>query len=118
MQKISSGTLAPTVSERTSSPGGGSDVGGFHRTVVVNESVVGAEIDDESVLLNAETGIYFGLDAVGTQIWRLLGKEAGTSEIFDLLLAEYDVEPTQLRSDLAQFMDLLIAKDLVRVVEG
>ena len=88
--------------------------GATQRGLVLNETVVSAELDDELVLLNVETGIYFGLDAIGSRIWRLLAQGAAEGDIFDRLLAEYDVEPAQLRSDLSGFLKVLTAKGLAR----
>jgi len=88
------------------------------RTLAASESVVGAGLDDETVLLNVETGIYFGLDAVGTQIWKAIETGAREGEIFERLLAEFEVEPAQLHTDLDAFIELLIAKDLARVVDA
>ncbi len=84
--------------------------------IAINESVVCAELDGEAVLLNVETGIYFGLDSIGARIWALLVDGAGQAEILDRLLAEYDVEPAELRSDLSEFLSRLAAKGLTRPI--
>ena len=86
------------------------------RRAVISESVACAELGDEVVLLNVETGIYFGLDAVGADMWRLLTEGAAEGDIVDRLLAEYDVEPDRLRADLAAVLDALEAKGLARIV--
>jgi hypothetical protein len=88
------------------------------RRAVINESVACAELGDEVVLLHVDTGIYFGLDSMGAEIWQLLRDGVGDVDIFDRLLAEYDVDPTQLCADLVAFLDTLDAKGLVRTVTG
>jgi hypothetical protein len=55
-----------------------------------NESVVYAELDDEAVLLNVETGLYFGLDPIGVQIWKLLTDGVSKDQIADRLLSVDD----------------------------
>jgi hypothetical protein len=87
-------------------------------SLVASESVVAAELDDEMVLLNVETGIYFGLDELGARIWRLLAAGADIDEMLDELLAEYDVAPEVLHADLVQFFDLLVQKGLARAQSG
>jgi hypothetical protein len=72
------------------------------RTFVVNESVVYAELDDEAVLLNIESGIYFGLNDVSTEIWKAL-------EHVDL---------TRLAADVNAFLAALQASELVHAVQG
>lgn len=88
------------------------------RRVTVSESVVDAVLGDEAVLLNVQSGIYFGLDAVGARIWELLKEGASEDEINDRLLGEYRVEPRRLREDVAGFMRTLASRDLTREVCG
>lgn len=87
------------------------------RRVSTSESVVCAELGDEAVLLNIETGIYFGLDAVGAEIWGMVVAGLAEDEIHRRLLADYDVPPERLRADLDGFLDALIANGLARVVD-
>jgi hypothetical protein len=83
--------------------------------ITVNAAVVSADLDGEAVLLNVETGVYFGLDQLGTEIWK--GIERGDREdiICEQLLEQYDVEPRQVRQDLADFVAQLVEKGLVDV---
>jgi hypothetical protein len=83
----------------------------------VSEAVVYAELEDEAVLLNAESGLYFGLDAIGTRIWKLLEQRASEETIIARLYEEFDVSMDQLRQDVAAFLRLLEAKGLVSAVE-
>ena len=85
--------------------------------LTINETVVCAELDDEMVLLNVETGVYFGLDAVGTRIWGLLTQGATEDEIVAQLLDEYDVPRDELSVDVSSFLDDLQSKGLARIVD-
>jgi hypothetical protein len=85
--------------------------------VVPNESVVGAELDGEAVLLNVDTGVYFGLDALATRIWNLITQGATEDQIVNHLLEEYEAERAQLSADTAEFLELLVAKGLARISE-
>lgn len=87
------------------------------RTIVISESVIAAELDGEAILLDVVNGIYFGLDEVGTRIWGLLTDGLSPTMIRDELLAEYDVDPESLESDVSAFLDRLLAKGLARVVD-
>ena len=40
--------------------------------VRIPESVLFQELDGEAVLLHLESGVYFGLDPIGTRMWHLL----------------------------------------------
>ena len=78
------------------------------------ESVVFTELDGEAVLLNVESGIYFGLDATGTRMWGLVSEGLTDDEILARLLDEYDVSCEQLRVDIDAFLEALRAQGLVR----
>jgi len=78
-------------------------------------SVVCAELEDESVLLNIETGVYYGLDPLGTQIWQLLAEGAAEDDIVSRLLQEYEVDIVQLRADISRFLQQLHAQGLIDV---
>ncbi len=61
-------------------------------------------LGDEVVILNLSTGIYFGLDSVGTRIWQLVSEHGSTEKVLEALWAEYEVEESKLRQDF----DILI----------
>jgi hypothetical protein len=86
--------------------------------ITTSESVVDAVLGDEAVLLNIQSGVYFGLNAVGTRIWELLVQGTTQEEIVDRLRNEYDAEPAQLRTDVEGFVQSLAAKGLTRNVNG
>jgi hypothetical protein len=83
----------------------------------VSKSTVYTELDDEMVLLNLATEMYFGLDAIGTQIWKLIEQGATSGAMLEQLLAQYDVDPAKLRADLSAFLDSLAEKGLTREVD-
>lgn len=64
------------------------------------DEVLFRELDGEAVLLNLETGIYFGLNPVGTRIWQLIGNQRPLADVLAILQREYAVEPDALERDL------------------
>ena len=84
--------------------------------LTINEAVVYAELDNEAVLLNVETGIYFGLNDIGTRIWKLLEQSSSPEVIVTNLLDEYDVDPVKLRTDVNAFLDQLIDRQLITAI--
>lgn len=75
-----------------------------------------ATLDDETVLLNVVSGVYFGLDEVGTRIWQLLVDGGDADSIVRQLADEYDTSVVQLQSDVATFLAELEVNGLVRGV--
>jgi len=70
------------------------------------------ELDGQSVLLNLATGMYFGLDAVGTHVWQLAAENGSLRWISQRLAEEYDAEPAAIERDLLALADTLVAKGL------
>jgi hypothetical protein len=82
------------------------------------ESVLEQQLDDEIVLLDLESGRYFGLQAVGVRAWFLLGESGDTDRVQVQLLEEFEVEDAELRQDLdALWHDLLEAGLVVAAPE-
>jgi hypothetical protein len=84
-------------------------------TFVPTEDVHYQNLADEAVLLNIRSGVYFGLDTVGTRIWNLLVQGNPLSAIVNALEQEFDVTRETLVRDVPEFVDILTAKELVRI---
>ena len=69
------------------------------------DHVVSREVSGETVLLDLESGTYFGLNPVGGRVWDFLG-EGGRSkdEITAMLVEEYDVGREQAVADVSALL--------------
>lgn len=81
----------------------------------VSPEVLLQEIEGEAVLLDLKSECYFGLDAVGTRIWRLIEQDGDLKTVHQTLLSEFDVEPDQLERDLAILIGQLADAGLVHI---
>lgn len=81
--------------------------------VRIVEDVVYRELEGEMVLLNLRTGVYFGLDAVGTRIWQLLQEPRTVAQISERLADEYEVAPALCEQDVRTFLTALRDNALV-----
>jgi Coenzyme PQQ synthesis protein D (PqqD) len=70
-------------------------------------------VGDEAVLLNMKKQSYFGLDPVGARMWAVLNESASIQTALELLLTEYEVSESQLRTDLEAFVEKLLEQGLV-----
>lgn len=86
--------------------------------VRINEDVVFRDLGGEIVLLNLKTGIYFGLDPVGTRIWHLIQEHRSLRKVLDALVEEYKVTEAQCAQDLLNFIALLREKGLIEISVG
>ena len=82
-------------------------------TARINDDAVFRELDGESIVLNLQTGTYFGLDEVGTRVWQLIEQYGALHAVRDALVAEFEVEPETAGRDLAQLVSDLADRGLV-----
>ena len=68
--------------------------------VRMNNDVLFQELHGEAVLLNLKSGVYFGLDAVGTRVWQLFEKHELLADIAEAIVAEFDVPEERCSTDL------------------
>lgn len=86
--------------------------------VSIPDTVLSTELDDEGVLLNLETGEYFGLDGVGLDFWKALAAHGETTAARDTLLSQYDVTEDVLARDLDVLVARLAERKLVVLADG
>jgi hypothetical protein len=83
-------------------------------TVVARSgSFVDAEIDNEVVALSIEHGTCYGLNRVGSHIWRLLGTPIRISDICVALVSDYNVDPGVCEIQVLDLLEELKAEGLI-----
>lgn len=81
--------------------------------VTVPQGVMFRDLDGEAVLLELQTGRYYGLNETGTRMWLLLLEHGRVGSAFHALLEEYEVSVAQLKGELTAFVDSLSAQRLL-----
>ena len=82
--------------------------------LTIPDDVMFRILGDEAVILNVASGVYFGLDAIGTRMWQLMSEHGSTDNVVETMLNEYEVEEGQLRRDLDNLIQQLSEKGLVK----
>jgi hypothetical protein len=88
------------------------------RQVVLGTGQVSCSLEGEEVILDMRTGVYHGLDPVGSRIWQLLNEVRSVGEIHEVILAEYEVDETRCESDLLAFLDEIASRGWIRVLDA
>ncbi len=83
--------------------------------VTPRQGVMFQQLQEEAVLLNLDSGLYFGLDPIGTRIWNLLAEGRSLPQIVSTIMAEYQVEIEQCTTDLLKLLGDLEAQGLIAV---
>ena len=75
-----------------------------------------SEIDSEAVILDVNSGTYFGLNEVSNRIWQLLQTPTDSEQLIAQILEEYEVTPEDVREDVQSLLGDMLNAGLVEVV--
>lgn len=76
------------------------------------------EIEGETLILNPNTFAVTKLNAMGGEVWRLLGECPTVEQLTDRLAAEYGgVSPERIQTDIRRFLDRMKDIGLVQLAE-
>jgi hypothetical protein len=87
----------------------------FSDRVEVPKHVLVCFLEKESVLLNLEAEIYYGLDETGTRMWQVVTMAPNIDNAYVELLTEFDVEAELLRQNLSELLGQLVDNGLLRI---
>lgn len=79
----------------------------------IPSQVISRLVEDEAVLLDLRSGIYFGLDGVGRRIWDCIGEGLSLGEVAAILVSEYEVAEEKAQSDVITFARELLERGLL-----
>jgi hypothetical protein len=78
-------------------------------------SVLTAEVDGEIVMMSIDQGLYFGLDDIGTDIWRRIEPPCSFGELVDVLAAGYDADRMTIARDISSLLARMAERGVVRL---
>lgn len=82
-----------------------------------NPDLLASEMDGETVMLDIESGHYFGLSGAGPHIWNLLEQDRSAGAIVESVSAEFaGASDDSVAQDVMDFLQKLVDKGLVTVV--
>ncbi|MBW4630357.1 MAG: PqqD family peptide modification chaperone [Iphinoe sp. HA4291-MV1] len=83
--------------------------------VVAAVEQISSDLGGEAVILNLKSGVYHGLNEVGSRIWNLIQQPKEVKDIKQTLLEEYGVESEVCMRDILALLEELKAVELVKV---
>jgi hypothetical protein len=90
----------------------------FNDRIKLPGDILVTGLQAESVLLNLDSELYFGLNDVGTRMLTLLTSCDSIGAAYKSLLSEYDVDAEVLRHDLTSTIEELAKHRLIEIVSG
>jgi len=79
------------------------------------DNKVAAEIGDETVILDIESGYYFQLNVTGARIWSLLESPLSIGALCEKLQTAFEIDADTCRSEVIAFVETMLDKKLATV---
>ena len=84
-------------------------------TLSIPPQVMSRLVDDETVLLDLKSGMYFGLDGVGKRIWESVSEGNSLGATVAIIASEYEVDEARAKADVIEFATELVERGLLEV---
>lgn len=84
-----------------------------HSPVVLKQKILSRFFDKHILIFNPDSGTSYELDPIGKEILDLLEKPITPTEISNVLLSKYEVDPAKCKKDTLGILQELIANNLI-----
>lgn len=86
-------------------------------TLKRNPELLAVDMDGETVMMDMESGNYFGINAVGSHIWEVLETENKVTTIIETVSSHFEVKDGDtVQEDIMAFLGDMVEQQLVEVV--
>lgn len=85
--------------------------------VVASKEQIGCDLGGEEVILDLDSGIYYGLNEVGASIWKLIQEPKSVGEIKQAIMDEYEVQPERCETSILRLLNELAERNLIGVID-
>lgn len=76
-------------------------------------AVVGADVADEAILLDIDSGYFFQLNRTGARVWAFVEQPQTMAALCEHMAASYKVDVEQCRRDLTEFVADLVERGVL-----
>lgn len=85
-------------------------------TVVVrNDQIPSTVLDGEVGLMSIDTGKYYALNTVGSDIWNILENAVSIDKLISVLTTEYDIDNETCVTQVMPFVNKLISEGIILI---
>ncbi|MCB0117275.1 MAG: PqqD family protein [Caldilineaceae bacterium] len=75
--------------------------------------IISESIDDETIIIDFDSGAYFSARGVANRIWQWVEVGADLPQMIEGIAAEYDGDPSLMKASLSDFVEDLLARQLI-----
>jgi len=78
-----------------------------------NLEIITNEIDDEILMMSIEDGKYYGLNPVGSEIWKLIEEPKTLEEVIPALMEIFEIDEDSCRKESLEFIESMIKNNII-----
>ena len=87
-------------------------------TIIRSDQAAAEPLHDERIILDLNSGEYFGTGNVGAFIWDQLAEPQQLGDLARSIAEKFDVDQQQAGTDLLEFVGQLVQRGLANTVES
>ena len=76
---------------------------------------VSCDLSGEAVILNLNSGMYYGIDEIGSLVWSVLEEPRTLQYLREIILNGYDVDPETCGRDVTAFLKDMHSAGLIEI---
>ncbi|MFH0709209.1 MAG: PqqD family peptide modification chaperone [Pseudomonadota bacterium] len=84
--------------------------------IIRKNEVIFSEMDGELVMMDLDKNSYFGLNAVGKEIWELLSEANTIGGLCATLMQKYNVDLQRCKQDVTAHVDKMVEVGIVKTI--
>lgn len=82
-----------------------------------DEHLLSSKVFEDLVMLDTETGDYFGMNPVAGTLWEQLQEARSLAQVFQIIAKKFEVTEAQFYQDVLPFVEQLYKNGLLEVEE-
>ncbi len=77
--------------------------------------LISTRLGDDIVLMNSITGDYIGMNAIGSDVWKLLDSPLSLDEIISRVINMYEVDENYGKGKISDFLQRMLDNKVIQV---
>lgn len=80
-----------------------------------HQTMIAADVGDEAVILDIQSGYFFQLNRTAARIWALLESQISVGELCAKMAESHSVDPALCRDDVVEFIADMRERELIAI---
>ncbi len=81
-----------------------------------NEAMLASQLEGDTIMMDADKGVYLGMNTTGSRIWSLLEKPLLAKDLCGQLAMQFQVSEKECESQVLSFLNDLLHRNVITIV--